>query len=72
MTSKKPQSVSYVCLACHEKEDIPYHVVREFDLMDGGDPTIPPKFSCETCGGEMYPEYYKGVHGVEYKLSDVL
>ncbi|WP_257352086.1 hypothetical protein [Pseudalkalibacillus decolorationis] len=40
--------------------------------MDGGDPTIPPKFSCETCGGEMYPEYYKGVHGVEYKLSDVL
>lgn len=24
-------------------------------------------FSCEQCGGEIYPEYYKGVHGIEYK-----
>jgi hypothetical protein len=23
------------------------------------------------CGGEMYPEYYKGIHGYEYKISDV-
>ncbi|MBB6514452.1 hypothetical protein GGQ92_003305, partial [Gracilibacillus halotolerans] len=29
--------------------------------MDGGDPTVPPQFSCEQCGGEMYPEYYKGI-----------
>ncbi|MBB6514145.1 hypothetical protein GGQ92_002966, partial [Gracilibacillus halotolerans] len=29
------------------------------------------QFSCEQCGGEMYPEYYKGIHGNEYKLSDV-
>jgi hypothetical protein len=32
----------------------------------------PFQFACEKCGGEMYPEYYKGVHGIEYKLSDVL
>jgi hypothetical protein len=40
--------------------------------MDGGDPTVPPQFSCEKCRAKMYPEYYKGIHGQEYKLSDVL
>jgi len=59
-------------LACHEKEEIPLSVVRDFDWMDDGDPTTSPVFSCEQCGGEMYPKYYKGVHGIEYKLSDVL
>lgn len=28
--------------------------------MDVGDPNVPPKFGCER---EMYPEFYKGVHG---------
>ncbi len=50
---------------CHEKGKIP------FDLMDGGNPMTPPMLSCETCRGEMYPEYDKGVHGVEYRLSDL-
>lgn len=67
----KKQSVSYVCLVCHEKEDMPYDVVRDLDLMDDGDPICPPQFACESCGGEMYPEYYKGIHGLEYKLSDL-
>jgi hypothetical protein len=40
--------------------------------MDGGDPSVPPKFACEQCGGEMYPEYYKGVHGYEYSVSNIL
>ncbi|HWQ41541.1 MAG TPA: hypothetical protein VN456_05840 [Desulfosporosinus sp.] len=31
----------------------------------------PPQFSCEKCGGDMYPEYYKGLHGYEYKISDI-
>jgi hypothetical protein len=66
------QAINYHCLACHEEEEIPYDVVRDFDIMDGGDPTVPPKFSCEKCRAEMYPEYYKGIHGQEYKLSDVL
>jgi len=39
--------------------------------MDDGDPTIPPQFSCQKCGGGMYPQYYNGVHGFEYKISDV-
>jgi hypothetical protein len=39
--------------------------------MDGGDPSVPPKFGCESCGGEMYPEYDKGVQGYEFRLEDV-
>ncbi|WP_156942521.1 hypothetical protein [Alkalihalobacterium bogoriense] len=46
-------------------------MVRDVGLMNGGDPLTPPMLSCETCGGELYPEYYKGVHGVEYRLSDL-
>jgi hypothetical protein len=43
-----------------------------FDTMDDGDPTVPPQFSCEECGGEMYPEYYKGAYGYEYRIIDRL
>jgi hypothetical protein len=39
--------------------------------MDDGDPNVPPNFGCETCGGERYPESYKGVHGYEYRIEDV-
>lgn len=39
--------------------------------MDEGDPSVPPMFSCEKCGAQMYPEYYKGIHGIEYRLSDM-
>jgi hypothetical protein len=55
-----------------EKEGIPLNVVRDFDLMDGGNSDIPPRFACVKCGGEMYPEYYKAIHGQEYKISDYL
>lgn len=68
----KKAFVNFHCLTCHEEEEIPYGVVQDFDLMDGGDPSVPPQFRCEQCGGEMYPEYYKGLHGQEYRLSDVL
>ena len=63
--------MKYICLLCDEVENIPHSVVRDFDAMDDGDPTVPPQFSCSKCGGEMYPEYYKGIHGYEYKISDV-
>ena len=53
------------------REEIPYQVVRNFDKMDDGDPTTPPQFACQKCGKGMYPQYYKGVHGFEYKISDV-
>jgi hypothetical protein len=45
-------------------------VVDEFDQMDEGDLLDAPRFTCENCGGEMYPEHYKSTHGLEYKLSD--
>lgn len=37
--------------------------------MDDGDPEVPPQFACEACDGEMYPEYYKGIHGYEYRIE---
>lgn len=40
--------------------------------MDDGDPSTPPVFSCEKCSGQMYPEYYKGVHGIKYRITDIL
>ncbi len=29
---------------CHEKKKISFDVVRDFDLMEGGDPMTPPMF----------------------------
>lgn len=66
------QHVNYVCLDCEEEELIPLGVVQDFDRMDSGDPSVPPKFGCEHCGGEMYPEHYIGIHGYEYKVSNIL
>lgn len=28
------------------------------------------RFQCEQCGEEMVPEYYKEIHGQEYRLQD--
>lgn len=39
--------------------------------MDGGDPMDPPRFSCERCGNEMVPVYYKSVHGIIYDYSEL-
>jgi hypothetical protein len=59
-------------LQCRVEEEIPLGVIRDMDFMDGGDPSVAPQFSCEACGGAMHPEYYKGVHGYEYRITDVL
>jgi len=45
--------VKYICLVCNQVEEIPLNVVTLFDAMDDGDPTVPPQFSCEKCGGDM-------------------
>jgi len=58
-------------LECNEREEIPLEVVRDFDAMDDGDSSVPPQFSCRKCEGDMYPEYYKGLHGREYKITDI-
>ena len=47
--------VSYRCCQCNRHEDIPADVVNFFDVMDPGDPSVPPRFRCEKCGGEMLP-----------------
>ena len=74
---KKPKKISnetvkFICLQCKVEEEIPLSVVRHLDSMDDGDPEVPPQFSCEACGGAMYPENYKGVHGYEDKISNIL
>lgn len=71
MHQLKKAPINYVCLTCHEIEKIPYKVVRSFDEMDEGDQSKPPMFSCEFCGGEMYPEFYIGKQGREYKITDI-
>ncbi len=58
-------------MQCELVEEIPLSVVQDFDAMDDGDLSVPPMFTCEKCGGEMYPEYYRGMHGKEYQLSDI-
>jgi hypothetical protein len=50
------QTITYHCLQCDTEEEIPKEVVEYFDLMDSGDPSVPPRFSCERCGGEMRPK----------------
>lgn len=70
-TPPRPSTVTYLCLGCDKQEEIPYQVVRDFDKQDLGDPSVPPQFACEACGAAMYPRYYKGVHGFEYRISDV-
>ena len=60
--------VRFVCLQCNIEEDIPKEVVDYCDMMDDGDTSVPPRFSCEACGGEMCPKEYVGVHGIKYDL----
>ena len=59
--------VRFVCLQCNVEEDIPEEVVEYCDAMDDGDLEVPPRFSCEKCGGEMVPKKYKGIHGIQYE-----
>jgi hypothetical protein len=54
-------------LQCSIEEEIPKEVVEYCDAIDDGDEGVPPRFSCENCGGEMIPKKYKGVHGIQYE-----
>ncbi|SFO62727.1 hypothetical protein SAMN05720591_101199 [Halolactibacillus alkaliphilus] len=64
-------NVEFVCRSCKVTEDIPREVVEQFDMMDMVDPTDPPRFSCEKCGGEMLPVYYTSLHGITYKNPEL-
>jgi hypothetical protein len=62
-------SVRYKCLACEIEEEIPRRVVEMFDILDDdGDLSVPPRFSCKECDGQMEPIEYMGVHGVTYEI----
>jgi predicted nucleic-acid-binding Zn-ribbon protein len=64
-------TVTFVCLDCGIKEKIPKDVV---DILDGSDlgysPDKAPQFSCEKCGGQMYPEDYTNMLGYHFSLKD--
>lgn len=60
------ENVKFTCLQCGKEELIPTEVVEHFDFIDGGDPSEPPRFNCEECGGEMIPEYFISHTGFEY------
>ena len=63
----KETFVTYKCPKCNFKEDIPKEVVDYFDLTDLGDPSVPPRFDCQRCGGKMEPTYYVNHEGFIYK-----
>ena len=47
-------------------------VVKFLDDADiANDPNNHPQFTCEKCGKEMYPEYYRNALGIEFKISDL-
>ena len=62
------QTVLFRCVACGFEEKIPKEVVDFFDITDGGDPLIPPRFDCQMCTGKMEPVYYVNHDGIVYKL----
>jgi hypothetical protein len=45
-------------------------VVNYFDTLDGGDTSVPPRFTCEECYALMEPVEYEGVHGITYKIEE--
>ncbi|MED0962384.1 transposase [Bacillus paramycoides] len=50
--NKQTRHVQYVFyLFCYEAENIPYSVERGFDVINIGDSTVPPMFSCEQYRG---------------------
>lgn len=60
--------ILYKCLDCSFEEYIPRFIVSILDFFDGGDPTIPPRFSCQICSGHMHPVFYKNRKGITYKI----
>ena len=61
--------VLFRCTKCNFEEQIPKEVVDYFDVMDGGDPSVPPRFDCQKCSsGKIQPVHYVNHDGIVYKL----
>ena len=67
---EKNKPVTFKCLECGTEEDIPKDVVDTYDIFDEGDITVPPRFSCEICGGTMEPIEYTSEQGITYRLKN--
>lgn len=59
--------ILYKCPSCSSTENIPKDVVDFFDLMDDGDPSVPPRFACQKCSSQMNPVYYVNHMGIVYR-----
>ena len=63
-------NVLFRCEGCGFEEEIPRSVVEEFDYMDGGDLSVPPRFKCKKYPEQMEAVYYKSVHGIIYEWKE--
>jgi hypothetical protein len=68
-TKNEEKVVKFRCLECGKEEDIPRNVVEMLDYEDGGDLSVPPRFGCTECDGQMEPIYYVSVHGTTYDIN---
>ena len=59
----------FVCSHCGIHEDIPTHIVMNFEFMDHDMPNYMPSFTCKKCGYDMYPTYFKGFTGKVYQYK---
>lgn len=59
----------FVCSHCGIHENIPTHIVMQFEDMDRDIPNYMPSFTCEKCGYNMYPIYFKGYTGKVYQYK---
>ena len=66
---KEEKQILFKCGGCGIEEYIPEDVVSYFDIIDDGDTSVPPRFTCEECGELMEPVEYEGVHGILYKTE---
>ena len=61
--------ISFRCNCCSFVEQIPKSVVDFFDVIDGGDASVPPRFDCMACdNGLLYPLHYVNHDGIVYKF----
>jgi len=68
MAKPKDSMIQFRCTTCGFEESISKDVVDFFDVMDGGDSSVPPRFDCQTCSGQMQPVYYVNHDGIVYSL----
>ena len=59
----------FVCSHCGIHEDIPTHIVMNFEFLDHDLPNYMPSFTCKKCGYDMFPTYFKGFNGKIYQYK---